>query len=268
MLIPHVTMHDYDSKVQAHCTRTTDEIPISALHPRLPELNSKRFKATVVLIWPYSPSASQFALLLADPDLRSRHKQGHVRVRFLGSSAKAVAATGVTIGDDMVISLQGATFTKQAMNKTLGENIDWELSYTHTVVLQALRNSDPLANLDIVQTAQVSALTSRTSQDIVAIPKYTTQRPIPIFLEGRRVSYEYWLETNNNPLACEDDHTHSQNRQKKVYRQAHALIDKPMSSEDGVVRDKFGRSLEEKEEQGIQAGQIVELSSLSGPSDG
>jgi hypothetical protein len=260
-------MHDCDSKVQAHCTPTAEEIPISALHPGLPELYLKRFKATVVLIWPYSPSASQFALLLADPDLRSRHKQGHVRVRFLGSSAKAVAATGVTIGDEMVISLQGATFTKQEMNKTLGENIDWELSYTHTVVLQALHNGNPLANLDIVHKAHVPAPRTPGLQDVVAIPSSMTQRPMPVFLEGRKVSYEYWLETNRNPWASEDDETNGKKRQDKVCRHASALPHKPTSLDGRGVRDDFGWILDEEEEQGIQAGQIVELSSPSGPSD-
>jgi hypothetical protein len=214
----HINMLDYDSRGRNCCTPSGDMIPIAALSPVLPELDSKKFKATVVLIWPYSPSASHFALLLADPDMRLRHNNGHVRVRFSGSSAKAVAATGVTIGDEMMISLQGATLTKQEMNKTLGENIAWELSYTDTVVLQALRNGNSFANLDIVHTAHVADLQSLSSPDVVAVDSSVTQRPIPGFLEKRKISYEFRPETDNDLLVYEIDETECQKRQGKVYR--------------------------------------------------
>jgi hypothetical protein len=234
----HIKMLEYDSNGRNCCATSGEVIPISTLSPGLSGLNSKRFKATVVLIWPYSPSASHFALLLADPDMRLRHKHGHVRVRFSGPSAKAVAATGVTIGDSMIISLQGATWTKQEMNKTLGENIAWELSYTDTVVLQALRNGNSLANLDIVRTAHVPDPKSLGPQKTVAATSSMTKRPLPAFLEGKTVSHESWRETHHDSSISK---TNGEKRQGKVYRDPTTSYNGSMSSEgENIMQDNFG----------------------------
>lgn len=141
-----------DDPVDAH------DIRISALNPSLPGLEITKFKAIIVLLWPYSPSARHFALLLADPDIRSRHKQSQVRARFSARSAEALAKTGVGIGDEIILGLQGAEFTKDGRVSTPGESIDWELLYTQTLVVQAFRKGSEFANLDISDIAGLNVM--------------------------------------------------------------------------------------------------------------
>jgi hypothetical protein len=244
-----INMLEYDSKGRNCCASSANTVPISALSPGLPELNSKRFKGTVVLIWPYSPSASQFSLLLAEPDMRLRHKHGHVRVRFSGPSAKAVAATGVTIGDAMMLTLQGAMWTKQETTKLLGENIAWELSYTDTVVFQALRNGSSLSNLDIVRTAHVPEPMSPSLQQIVPAASPMTQRSMPGLFEDRNVSYESGLGTHRDPSVEEIDETNRRKRQGKVYRNPKNSYHGSMTSKTKkITQDDFDWYLQEMEE--------------------
>lgn len=114
-----------------------DLVPIAELRPELPGLESKQIKAVVSLLWPYSSSTRQFALLLAEPDFRLRHKKGQTRVRFTRSCAKAIAATGIGIGDTVILALQGAQFVeKDTEIRTPGRSIDWELSFSQTLVIQ------------------------------------------------------------------------------------------------------------------------------------
>ena len=105
--------------------------PIATLTPELSDIESKEFRAIVTLIWPYSSSTRQCALLLAETDFRLRRNKGQVRVRFTGPSAKEIAGTGVGIGDEIIIGLQGAQFVQEEADvRTPGKSIDWELSYS------------------------------------------------------------------------------------------------------------------------------------------
>jgi hypothetical protein len=109
-------------------------LPIAELKPELPNLPTKQFKAIITLLWPYSSSTRQCALLLAEPDFRLRRKKGQVRVRFTGASAKAIAESGAGIGDEMIIGLGAVQFVPQETGiSTPGKSIDWELSYSHTL---------------------------------------------------------------------------------------------------------------------------------------
>jgi hypothetical protein len=141
---------------------------ISALNPEMLGLESTKFRAKVVLIWPYSSSACQVALLLADPNIRSRHRKSQVRARFSGFSAKAIAKTGIGVGDEIILGLQGAEFTKEGLVSTPGESIDWELSYTQTVVFQAFRDGSELASLDAADATPTPVTYLPCHQDVVA----------------------------------------------------------------------------------------------------
>lgn len=114
-----------------------EHIAISQLNPELRSLESKQFKAVVTLLWPYSSSTRQCALLLAEPDFRLRRRKGQVRVRFSGTSARAVAGTGIGIGDQVVVGLRGVTFVQVDEDiKTPGRSIDWELAFSQTLDVQ------------------------------------------------------------------------------------------------------------------------------------
>lgn len=111
-------------------------IPIAQLQPSIsPEAST--IVGQVALIWPYSSSKKSFGLLIVEPDFRLRREHGQVHVEFLGSSAKAVALSGVKIGDEVLLSLVGVEWAKdEATPRTPGRGIDWELCFRERLVLQ------------------------------------------------------------------------------------------------------------------------------------
>ncbi len=106
-------------------------MPIAELAPSLPDLNTKAIKAIVTLVWPYSSATGSAALLLAEPDFRLRHRKGQVRVQFAGACGKAVARSGVGIGDEVRLGLQGAAWLEGGNTlNTPGRSVDWELVFS------------------------------------------------------------------------------------------------------------------------------------------
>jgi hypothetical protein len=195
-----------------------DQAHISELNPELPAIESKQFRATVTLIWPYSSSAQQFALLLAEPDLRLRRKNGQVRARFSGASAKAIATTGVGIGDEVVLSLRGAEFVKEGVISTPGKSIEWELSYTQTVVVQVYRNGSESANLELVDAAPTPAPGSPARRQSAASPPSALEFSSPAFLKRARLSDGPSFRAPYDPLADETEEGHDKKRRRKSYR--------------------------------------------------
>lgn len=113
-----------------------DRIPIANLGPSN-QAESSTIVGVVALIWPYSSSGKTFAVLLVEPDFRLRRTKGQVLVRFYGSSAKAIAKSGVSSGDQILLSLTGALWVEDdSTTKTPGKGIEWELHFRERVVLQ------------------------------------------------------------------------------------------------------------------------------------
>ncbi|CAA9962931.1 Telo-bind multi-domain protein [Pyrenophora teres f. maculata] len=195
-----------------------DQLHIPELNPELPGIETKHFRAKVTLIWPYSSSARQFALLLVEPDLRLRRKNGQVRARFSGSSAKAIATTGVGIGDEVVLSLQGAQFVQEGVVSTPGKSIDWELSYTHTVVAQVYRNGTATANLELVDVTPTPAPASPIRRVSSGAPGPVLQFESPAFLKRARLSNGPFFEAPYDPLAEDDDEEHDKKRRRKSFK--------------------------------------------------
>lgn len=196
-----------------------DQLHIAALEPTLPGIESNKITAIVTLIWPYSSSARQFALLLAEPDFRLRKKKGQVRVRFSGSSARAIATTGIGIGDEVILSLRGAQFVQEGTISTPGKSIDWELSYTQTLLVQVFRNGSELANLEIVNVAPTPAPRSPVRRESIASLSPAAQWTSPAFLKRVRLSDIPLFEAPYDPLATDDiDEGHDKKRRRKSYR--------------------------------------------------
>lgn len=61
--------------------------------------------AVVSLLWPYSSSTRQCALLLSERDSRLRARGGQIRVKFSGPTARAVAEGKLGIGNEVVLEL-------------------------------------------------------------------------------------------------------------------------------------------------------------------
>ena len=111
-------------------------LPIAQLNPDVIPVESS-INGIVTLIWPYASSKSTLSLLLVEPDFRLRSKRGQVRVHFQGSSAKAVARSGVESGDRLLLSLKGAQWAKDSTTATTpGRGIEWQLQYGERLELQ------------------------------------------------------------------------------------------------------------------------------------
>jgi hypothetical protein len=206
-----------------------DILPIAELRPELPELDSKHIKAIVSLVWPYSSAQREFALLLTEPDFRLRLKKGQTRVRFTRSCAKAIASTGIGIGDTIILGLQGVQFVeKDAGITTPGRSIDWELAFSQTLVVQILRDGNEIANLRIINATPTPAQ-SPVRREPHATP---TQTPLknsslqlgdgprwssPAFLKRSRLSDGPFFEAGHDPLAT-NENAHDKKRRRKSYK--------------------------------------------------
>ena len=112
-------------------------VPIARLQPDLESANRSSVHGVVTLVWPYSSFTQSLSLLLVEPDFRLRRQQGQVRVRFQGSSARAVAKAGLSSGDELALGLQGVSWEKDTTTaNTPGRGIEWELSFGERVVFE------------------------------------------------------------------------------------------------------------------------------------
>lgn len=112
--------------------------PIAQLQPSISP-DTSTIVGQVALIWPYSSSKKSFGLLIVEPDFRLRRERGQVHVDFSGSSAKTVARSGVKIGDEILLSLVGVEWRKDAATpRTPGDGIDWALCFRERLVLQVI----------------------------------------------------------------------------------------------------------------------------------
>lgn len=195
-----------------------EHIHIAALRPNVDALESKQIKAVVTLIWPYSSSQRQFALLLAEPDFRLRRKKGQVRARFSSTSARALATTGVGIGDEVVLSLHGAQFVQDGAVSTPGKSIDWELAYTQTVAISVRRDGAEIASLELIDAAPTPAPRSPVKKAAAALspmPQWSS----PAFLKRARLSDGPFFEQPAfDPLADAYNEGHDKKRRRKSYR--------------------------------------------------
>ena len=110
-------------------------LPIAELNPSLDSSKTK-IAGTVALVWPYSQSKGRARILLVERDQRLRDKKGQVLIEFKGSSAKAVARSGLTSGDAVTLSLVGVGWSKNnTINQTPGRSVEWEMVFGDRVVL-------------------------------------------------------------------------------------------------------------------------------------
>ncbi|KAF2403158.1 hypothetical protein EJ06DRAFT_528112 [Trichodelitschia bisporula] len=115
-------------------------VPIATLNPTAPLPRNTTIRAVVSLLWPYSPSTRAAALLLVEPDFRLRHQRGQVRVQFTGASAQAVARSGVNIGDEVFLSLEGGVWVEpQNGVQTPGKSVEGDIRFKSELVMKIVR---------------------------------------------------------------------------------------------------------------------------------
>ncbi|KAK4501753.1 hypothetical protein PRZ48_007562 [Zasmidium cellare] len=192
-------------------------IPINALSPSEAPPASKSIRAIVSLLWPYSSSTKQCALLLADPDFRLRNRKGQVRVRFTGPSAEAIAKGRIGIGDELVLELRGAQWTgEQTRVATPGKSVEGELVYGGQLALKVSKKANgeesgvriqvnestpppeqpekPISNGNHATPARAAPLWMRMSMGADVTPIYSS----PAFVKRSRLSAD---KTSWDPFA-------------------------------------------------------------------
>ncbi|TKA74267.1 hypothetical protein B0A49_08660 [Cryomyces minteri] len=208
-----------------------DLVPIADIAPTLPAPDSKAIKAIVTLLWPYSSSTHRCALLLAEPDFRLRRSRGQVRVQLAGSSARAVAKSGIGIGDEVTLGLRGAQWVKdEGALKTPGRSVDWELLFRRRLVLQVNRNAQRLVDLnvdepmtpdeDIRSAIPTSTLRYDSPEPAAppspkAIPATSATWSSPAFLKRVRLSAGSSIDSPYDPFEEADGCVEGKGRKKR-----------------------------------------------------
>ena len=132
-------MVDADAEMVNGATtlESASHIPIAQLTPLLAAPSTRSLKAIVTLTWPYSSATGSVAFLLVEPDFRLRRTRGQVRAQFSGSSAKAVAKSGISSGDEITLSLDGIEWVQdETPFSTPGRGIEFGLMFTERLLLQ------------------------------------------------------------------------------------------------------------------------------------
>ncbi|KAI9798671.1 MAG: hypothetical protein M1833_004660 [Piccolia ochrophora] len=213
--------------------RGNSYLPIAELSPSLGASPSRSIRAIVSLIWPYSASKHSVALLLTEPDFRLRRNRGQVKVYFKGPSARAVARSGITSGDEVVLGLEGAEWlTDEQATSTPGRGIEWALVFQGRLLLQSRRA--PVINLDDpALTPEEDARAqdySRSPSPIGATPVYRPQKQIdddadhwssPAFLKRTRISSGPFFEAGYDPFAEDDGYIQGKGRKKPRFSRGH-----------------------------------------------
>ncbi|KAJ8061613.1 hypothetical protein OCU04_009420 [Sclerotinia nivalis] len=217
---------------------STTHIPIAQLSPLLPASVSKSVKAVVTLTWPYSSRSGSVAFLLAEPDFRLRRIRGQVRVQFSGSSANAVAKSGITSGDDVILCLDGVEYVEaEPPNATPGRGVEFELKFTERLLLQFRPEESQdvkIINIDHPNPEPIVAPTpalateteAETEGQIPEVPSTPVpfSNPVatnnaeeyfsPVFLKRERISYGSMFEEGYDPFEEGDGSVRGRGRKR------------------------------------------------------
>ncbi|TGO43187.1 hypothetical protein BHYA_0003g01430 [Botrytis hyacinthi] len=219
---------------------STTHIPIAQLTPLLPASASRSVKAVVTLTWPYSSRTGSVAFLLAEPDFRLRRIRGQVRVQFSGSSANAIAKSGITSGDEVILCLDGAEYVgTEAPSATPGRGVEFELKFTDKLLLQFRPEGSQDVKLISIENPDSEAVQTNASPppptpatdletenqipEIPATPvsffKQTASQNIeeyssPAFLKRERISYGSMFEEGYDPFEVEDGSVRGKGRKR------------------------------------------------------
>ncbi|KAG9523603.1 hypothetical protein KCU93_g6571, partial [Aureobasidium melanogenum] len=192
-------------------------VPISSLSPSSALPTDCGFKALVTLLWPFSSTTGQCALLLADPDARQRHQKGQVRVRFTGPSARQIAASGIGIGDSVQVALVGVQWLTEAdtaLVKTPGRSVDGELVFKNRLYMTITRGQTEPRTIDVNESIErmspkpsmlppstpIARSKPRTSFDAYGVAVYSS----PAFMKRLRLS-EGGTPYSPVPVSEDDD---------------------------------------------------------------
>ena len=112
-------------------------IPIAQLNPDLPNQAARAVRGEVTITWPYNSVTKKLAFLIAEPDVRLRRAKGQIRIELQGPSAKTASESGLGAGDELLFSLDGAEWSKDASpGRIPGARVEWQLQFNQKLALQ------------------------------------------------------------------------------------------------------------------------------------
>ncbi|KAL8799279.1 MAG: hypothetical protein Q9182_006016 [Xanthomendoza sp. 2 TL-2023] len=204
-------------------------IPIAQLEPSI-NISEKAVEGIVTLIWPYSISSQTFSILLAEPDFRLRRQRGQIRVRFSGSSAKAVARCDIQSGDRVTLNLLGAQWERDETGSgASGRGVEWELRFEEQTALKIQREDQepivvhidhpapsPERRMSSPPVIESSSLWQppSTPHSISAITPRLQAWSTPAFLKRDRLSAVSYFGSDYDPF--DEDEFRDNNRRKKT----------------------------------------------------
>lgn len=111
--------------------------PIAQLNPDLPDQASRAVRGEVTITWPYNSVTKKLAFLIAEPDVRLRRAKGQIRIELQGPAAKAASESGLGAGDELLFSLAGAEWSKDASpGRIPGARVEWQLQFNQKLALE------------------------------------------------------------------------------------------------------------------------------------
>jgi hypothetical protein len=115
-------------------------------------------------------------------------------VRFTSTAARALANTGVGIGDEVVLSLQGAEIVRAQPGDTPGKSAEWELLYKQTVVGTVRRAGVELARLEVLDSVATPVVGSPVRGEASGKEKEKEKEvwTSPAFLKRGRLGEGSW----------------------------------------------------------------------------
>jgi hypothetical protein len=121
--------------------------PIAQLNPDLPDQASRAVRGEVTITWPYNSVTKKLAFLIAEPDVRLRRAKGQIRIELQGPSAKAAFESGLGAGDELLFSLTGAEWSKDASpGRVPGARVEWQLQFNQKLALRVcIPGGEPLS---------------------------------------------------------------------------------------------------------------------------
>ncbi|KAK4204280.1 hypothetical protein QBC40DRAFT_192315 [Triangularia verruculosa] len=153
--------------------------PIAQLGPDLSDQPSRAVRGEVGITWPYNSVTETFAFLLAEPDVRLRRARGQIRLELHGLSAGILSKCGLGAGDELLFSLEGATWAKDTSPGGIpGSRVEWQLQFNEKLVLQIKSGeTGQLRHLNIDHPEPEPEPESKPPATVTTEPRLTTPEP-------------------------------------------------------------------------------------------
>ncbi|KAK4151817.1 hypothetical protein C8A00DRAFT_16830 [Chaetomidium leptoderma] len=183
--------------------------PIAQLNPDLPDQATRAVRGEITITWPYNSVTKTLAFLLAEPDVRLRRAKGQIRIALQGPSATVAFESGLGAGDELLFSLDGATWSKDVSpGRIPGARVEWQLQFNQRLVLQVKSGESgevkhinidhptpeqpdgPVAVAPRVVTPEPEPSILEPQSAVRKISEFSTNEyPSPAFVKRARISY-------------------------------------------------------------------------------